>query len=86
MESDTLPLWEKHGLRPVGFFTTVVGESSNDLTYLLAWESMAERDAKWAAFQADPSGRPRRPRARRTAGPSWPTSPTRSSRRRRSPG
>ena len=25
-----------------------------ELTYLLAWESLAERDQKWAAFQADP--------------------------------
>jgi hypothetical protein len=84
-EADTLPLWEKHGLRPVGFFTTLVGESSNDLTYLLAWESMAERETKWGAFQADPTGRPSAPRARRTAR-CWPTSPARSSRRRRSPG
>ncbi|MES2184995.1 MAG: NIPSNAP family protein [Pseudomonadota bacterium] len=51
----TLAIWERHGIRPVGFFTTLVGESSNDLTYLLAWESMAEREAKWGAFQADPA-------------------------------
>jgi hypothetical protein len=59
-EADTLPLWEKHGLRPVGFFTTLVGESSNDLTYLLAWESMAERETKWNAFQADPDWKAKR--------------------------
>lgn len=50
----TLPLWEKHGIRPVGFFTTIVGPSNNRLTYLLAWESMAERDQKYEAFMADP--------------------------------
>lgn len=50
----TLRIWERIGIRQVGFWTTLVGESSNDLTYLLAWESMAEREAKWNAFQADP--------------------------------
>ena len=50
----TLALWKKHGIRQAGFWTTVIGESNQDLTYLLAWESLAERDAKWTAFQSDP--------------------------------
>ena len=50
----TLKLWEKHGIKQAGFFTTLVGESNQELTYLLAWESLADRDKKWAAFQADP--------------------------------
>lgn len=50
----TLRLWEKHGIRQAGFWTTVIGESNNDLTYMLAWESMAEREVKWTAFLADP--------------------------------
>ena len=50
----TLRLWAKHGIRQAGFWTTVIGESANDLTYMVAWESMAEREAKWTAFQADP--------------------------------
>jgi len=53
-ETATLKLWDKHGIRQAGFFTTVIGESNNDLTYLLAWESLAEREGKWAAFMADP--------------------------------
>jgi hypothetical protein len=53
MEKDNLPLWEKHGIRPVAFFTTV-DESANGLVYLLAWESLDERETKWGAFQADP--------------------------------
>jgi hypothetical protein len=53
-ETITLKLWDKHGIRQAGFFTTMVGESNQDLTYLLAWESLADRDKKWAAFQADP--------------------------------
>ena len=53
-ESATLRLWEKHGIRQAGFFTTIIGESNNELTYLLAWESLAEREQKWGAFIGDP--------------------------------
>ena len=56
----TLGLWERHGIRQAGFWTTVVGESNQDLTYMVAWESMAERDSKWTAFQADPEWQRRR--------------------------
>jgi hypothetical protein len=52
-ETVTLKLWEKHGIRPVGFWTTTVGESNQDLTYLLEWKDLAERERVWAAFQAD---------------------------------
>ena len=50
----TLKLWEKHGIRQVGFWTTLIGESNQELTYMLAWNSLAEREQKWNAFQADP--------------------------------
>jgi hypothetical protein len=53
-ETITLKLWEKHGIRQAGFFTTLIGESNQELTYFLAWESLAEREKKWAAFQSDP--------------------------------
>jgi len=53
-EIKTLALWEKHGIRQAGFWTTLIGESNQDLTYMLAWESMAERERKWSAFIADP--------------------------------
>ena len=50
----TLRLWDKHGIRQAGFFTTLVGENNNRLTYLLAWETLADREAKWNAFIKDP--------------------------------
>ena len=50
----TLRLWEKHGIRQAGFWTTEVGESNHNLIYLLAWESMGERETKWGAFSTDP--------------------------------
>ncbi len=51
----TLAIWEKHGFRPIGFWTTLIGESNHDLTYILQWDSLADREAKWAAFQSDPA-------------------------------
>src|ERR1700753_3477635 len=39
----TLKIWERFGIEQVGFWTAEVGVS-NELTYLLKWESMAERD------------------------------------------
>lgn len=53
-ESATLRLWDKHGIRQAGFWTVVIGDSNQDLYYLLKWESLAEREKKWAAFAADP--------------------------------
>lgn len=53
-EGHTLKLWDKHGIRQAGFWTTLIGETNHRLTYLLAWESLAERETKWNAFMADP--------------------------------
>jgi hypothetical protein len=55
-EDHTLKIWEKHGIRQAGFWTVLIGDgSSNDLHYLLAWESMAEREKVWSTFLADPA-------------------------------
>ncbi|KAB2915857.1 MAG: NIPSNAP family protein [Hyphomicrobiaceae bacterium] len=54
-ETATLKIWEKHGIRPAGFWTVLVGEGNNDLHYMLAWESLAEREKKWTAFMSDPA-------------------------------
>jgi|SRR5665647_3517471 len=53
-ETITLDLWKTRGIRQVGFWTTLIGESNMELTYMLAWESLAEREQKWNAFMADP--------------------------------
>jgi hypothetical protein len=54
-ETITLKLWENHGIKQAGFFTTLIGESHQELTYMLAWESLADREKKWTAFQNDPA-------------------------------
>jgi NIPSNAP protein len=51
----TLKLWEKHGIRQAGFWTTLIGESNQELYYLLQWESLTEREKKWGAFMTDPT-------------------------------
>lgn len=53
-EDTTLRIWARIGLRPAGFFTTLVGPSNHELTYFLAWESLAEREKLWTAFASDP--------------------------------
>ena len=50
----TLKLWDKYGIRQAGFWTTLIGPSNHALYYLVAWESLAEREQKWNAFMADP--------------------------------
>lgn len=50
----TLKLWDKHGIKQAGFFTTLIGASNQELTYFVAWESLADRETKWNAFQSDP--------------------------------
>jgi len=53
-QNQTLRFWEKHGIRQAGFWTTLIGKSHLQLTYMLAWDSMAEREKRWSAFVADP--------------------------------
>ncbi|MGN6390482.1 MAG: NIPSNAP family protein [Burkholderiaceae bacterium] len=53
-ERVTLGFWKKYEIRQVGFWTTLVGPSNHALTYLLQWESLAERERKWQAFSSDP--------------------------------
>jgi hypothetical protein len=50
----TLGFFKKYGIEPIGFWTTLIGSNNQSLTYLLKWESLAEREIKWNAFQADP--------------------------------
>lgn len=67
-ETDTLRLFEKHGIRQLGFWTVAIGESNNDLFLILQWESLAEREQKFGAFAKDPEwlDRPTQERTRRS--------------------
>ena len=43
----TLAIWERHGIRQAGFWTTEIGPSNQDLYYLL------ESDPEWIAKRAE---------------------------------
>jgi hypothetical protein len=51
--NSTVRLFEKHGIKVVGFWEAVFGPT-NTLYYVLAWEDMAHRDKAWSSFQSDP--------------------------------
>lgn len=53
-ESSTIEMFKKHGFTAHGFFTTVIGESHQELTYMLRWASLEEREACWRTFHNDP--------------------------------
>jgi hypothetical protein len=53
-ETATLRIWQKHGIKQAGFWTVLIGNGNHDLYYLLAWDSLADREKKWGAFMADP--------------------------------
>ncbi len=50
----TTKLFEKHGIKNIGYWTTDVGESNHELTYMVAFEDANQRAAAWDAFRNDP--------------------------------
>ena len=49
----TMGYFKKYDIGMMGFWTDEIG-TSNRLTYILTYDSMADREKKWGAFQADP--------------------------------
>jgi hypothetical protein len=48
-------IFVKHGMSLIGYWTPAEGETSkNTLVYMLAYPSMAAREASWKAFREDP--------------------------------
>lgn len=50
----TLRIFERVGMRVVGFFTPEVGGKSNQLVYILEFEDYAHLERAWASFREDP--------------------------------
>jgi len=46
-------LFEKHGMKVVGFWQTMVGEN-NELTYILSFEDLNQMQRAWDSFRKDP--------------------------------
>ena len=53
-EDVTVPLWQHLGVTIIGFWTTVIGPSHNQLIYILAFENLAQREEIWQRFKNDP--------------------------------
>ena len=53
-EGPTLAIWRRMDFRPVGFWTARSEDGADLLIYVVAWDSTAEREAKWAEFLGDP--------------------------------
>ncbi|MDQ1279019.1 MAG: hypothetical protein QG670_279 [Thermoproteota archaeon] len=49
----TTKFFDKYGIRVVGFWQADIG-TSNVLYYMLAWDSLAQREKVWSAFSSDP--------------------------------
>jgi len=50
----TTKLFERHGIKNVGYWTTDVGESNHELTYMVAFKDAGQRMDAWKSFRADP--------------------------------
>ena len=49
----TMRLFDKHKIKVVGFWQTLIGES-DELVYICAFDSLEARQKAWDSFQADP--------------------------------
>lgn len=50
----TVNLFEKHGMKNVGYWVNSIGGHSDELWYMLAFDDLGHRERSWAAFAADP--------------------------------
>jgi hypothetical protein len=53
-EIQTKGMYKRLGLRPVGSWTTYVGESNQEVIFVFAWESLEEKERIWAQLLSDP--------------------------------
>jgi hypothetical protein len=51
--STTVRVFERHGIKVIGFWTDVVGVS-NRITYVVGFEDLAHRQRAWAETLSDP--------------------------------
>ncbi len=49
----TTELFEKHGIRNVGYWLNAVGGRTDELWYIVGFDDAGQRERAWASFQAD---------------------------------
>ena len=50
----TVKIFERCGMKNVGYWTADVGGSNHSLYYIIAFQDHAQRARAWAAFRKDP--------------------------------
>ena len=50
----TVKLFEKHGIKNIGYWKSSVGGYSDRLIYIVAFENVETRERAWADFRSDP--------------------------------
>ncbi|MEN6577490.1 MAG: NIPSNAP family protein [Phycisphaerales bacterium] len=53
-EGGEIAIFRKTGLNPVLFGETIIGQNQPNLTYMLAFKDMVDRDQRWQVFRDDP--------------------------------
>jgi len=53
-EGGEIAIFKKTGLNPVFFGETLIGRQQPNLTYMLAFEDLADRDKRWQVFREHP--------------------------------
>lgn len=53
-EGGEIAIFKKTGLNPVFFGETIIGPQMPNLTYMLVFDNMTDRDRKWGIFSGDP--------------------------------
>ena len=52
-QDHTVAFFTKHGIKNIGYWTYAIGGPNDGRVYLVAFESMAQREQAWASFRAD---------------------------------
>ena len=50
----TVKLFERHGIKNIGYWKNNIGDYSDRLIYIVAFESAEQRERAWASFRGDP--------------------------------
>jgi hypothetical protein len=53
-EGGEIGIFQRLGMKPVFFGETIVGVRQPCITYMLSFDSLAEREKLWSAFGSDP--------------------------------
>ena len=50
----TTKIFERHGIKNIGYWTSEVGDFSDRLIYIVAFEDEGQRQKAWESFRNDP--------------------------------